>query len=612
MRRVLIDQYSTPIRLNVVEGAEGGKLVVEGKIGHCDKPTANNRVYPRSVMEREIARLQPRIEQGSVIGAVDHPGDGKSRIREAGCIVRGLWIEDSGQINGRFEVVEEADAGRNIAAFLRRGAAIGMSSRGMGSTTLAPNGADMVGEDFRLNTWDFVADPACHDAYPSVISEDIDSDGNATGKILIPADGLTEMELRSKFPQLVESIENHAMWIAQETVSADVEASIRSQVESEVGEGVVAARDQIREEIKVEVYEEVRKELEEDFAVKLVRALAELRGDVMEEVRSEINSDPVQATAKETLKRVSEMLNPFVPDDAAKRVLGEKDAEVNALKEAVNEQEAAKKRAEHHAAKLESKARLLAYQVFVERNLQGRLDADKLREAIGDMADYPNAKALKVKVEGLLQHADEVRAEIEEEAHASFTEERDGLMDKIRHAEAAARQAQTREKKLREEVNSRLNEMENQISAVVSDRDHKVQRMTEQVEEAHRAAGHAELLAYTARRTVGHHDQAEIMEQVMSGKILNEDQIDALATRGEAAHARAGSGFTERVRRAMGRGQEHLAEAEHVPPAGSNMGGRHGGDYLEEGEADQDLALLGLSMSQQNNSTGGTRSSMRR
>jgi hypothetical protein len=613
MRRVLIDNYGNPVRMNVVEGAEGGKLVVEGKIGQCDHPTANNRVYPRPVMEREIARLQPRIAQGSVIGAVDHPGDGKSRIREAGCIVRKLWIEDNGQINGRFEVVEEADAGRNIAAFLRRGAAIGMSSRGMGSTSLAPTGHDMVGEDFRLNTWDFVADPACSDAYPSVISEDVDAEGVPTGKIVIPADGLTEMELRTKFPKLVEGIENHAMWIAQETVSEDVEASIRAQVEGEVGEGVVAARDKIREEIKEEVYEEVRKEMAEDYAVKLVRALAELRGDVMEEVRSEINSDPAQATATATLKRMAEMINPFSPDDATARVLGEKDAEVAALREAVNTQENAVKRANHRAAQLEAKGKELAYQVFVERELQGRLDAGKLREAIGDVTAYSTAVALKEKVDALLSHADEITVESNEAAHAAFAEEREELTERVKHAEAAARQAQVREKSLRKDVNKRLNQMEGQISEVVADRDHKVRHMTEQVEEAHNVAGQAELLAYTARRTVGLHGQSEIMEAVMAGKILTEDDVDSAASRSEGAASRAGNtGYTERVRRAMGRGQEHLAEGEHNPqPAGSNQGGRHGGDYLAESEADSDLAILGLTMGQQKQS-GGTRSGMRR
>jgi len=612
MRRVLIDQYGTPVRMNVVEGQEGGKLVVQGKIGHCDKATANNRVYPRSVMEREIARLQPRIKSGSVVGAVDHPGDGKSRLRDAGCIVRGLWIEDSGEIHGKFEVVEEAPAGKAVAAFLRRGASIGMSSRGMGSTTLAPTGSDMVGEDFRLNTWDFVADPACHDAYPSVISEDIDAEGAPTGKLVIPADGLTEQELRTKFPSLVESIENHAMWVAQETVSEDVEASIRAQVEAEVGEGVVAARDEIRAQIKEEVYEEVRKEMAEDYAVKLVRALAELRTDVMEEVRSEINSDPAQATATATLKRVSEMINPFQPDDATKRVLGEKDSEVTALREAVTTQENAAKKANHRAAQLEAKGRELAYQVFVERQLQGRLDADKLREAIGDVTAYESAKLLKEKVDALLTHADEITVESAQAAHAAFAEEREELTDRVKHAEAAARQAQLREKKLREDVNKRLNQMESQISEVVADRDQKVRHMSEQIEEAHQVAGKAELLAYTARRTVGHHDQASIMEDVMRGNLLTEDAVDQIATKSEAAHARqGGGGYTERVRRAMGRGQEHLAEGEHQPSGGNTMGGRHSGDYLAESEADSDLAVLGLSMGQQKQS-GGTRSGMRR
>src|SRR5581483_2948860 len=154
-RRILIDTQGA-VRLSLSEDKDGKKLFAEGKIGQCDVPTANGRVYTRPVMEREISRLQEKIKTGSLLGNVDHPGDGKGRIMDAGHIVRGLWMEKDGSVHGKFEIVEESDAGRNLAAFLRRGASIGMSSRGLGSTHTNESGQEVVGEDFKLSSYDFV------------------------------------------------------------------------------------------------------------------------------------------------------------------------------------------------------------------------------------------------------------------------------------------------------------------------------------------------------------------------------------------------------------------------------------------------------------------------
>src|SRR6266478_1428620 len=150
-RQVLVDT-SGPIKLNIgIEEAEGGKkkLFAEGKIGHCDIPTANGRVYTRPIMSRELNKLQPRIEQASLMSAVDHPGDGKSRIGDTGAIIRSLKIEQDGTIKGKFEIIEDTTKGRDLAAILRAGGTVGVSSRGLGSTS-SVGGHEVVGEDFRL------------------------------------------------------------------------------------------------------------------------------------------------------------------------------------------------------------------------------------------------------------------------------------------------------------------------------------------------------------------------------------------------------------------------------------------------------------------------------
>ncbi len=608
-RHTLIDQFGPPLRMQVVEGQDSGRLVVEGKIGHVDKPTANNRMYPRGIMEREIKRLQPRIEQGSVIGAVDHPGDGKSRIRDAGCIVRGLWVENTGEIKGRFEVVEESDAGRNLAAFLRRGAAIGMSSRGVGSTATGPQGWDVVGEDFRLATWDFVADPACHDAYPTVISEDVDGEGNPTGKLVLDPAKLTESELRQRFPALVRSIEEHAFEVASETCVTDTEERLREKIEGEVEEGITSSADEIRDSIKLEVYEEVRRELEEDFAVKLVRALSELRETVTEEVRSEMDSDPINAAAKVQLKRIAEMVTPFVPAPDTQKLLDEKDKEIVELRRSIDESVAKTERVQKEKLVAEQKGKTLAYSVFIERQVAAREDADRLREMIGDPTSFRSAEELKTKVEAVLSRADAMAEQATKVADARYEQERARLEQRAELAERERDTARREKDRFRGVMEDKLARIEGTLKSVLAERDETLtareRALVEETEKVTKTAkvglrGH--LVGYAAKRTVGVPAiQSQIIEDVEQGRLTTKDDIDAEVRKLEEGAHEPG-GLSERMRRALSRGREHPVEEDEK----SNH------EPIGFGEADEDLQFLGTSLTEQENLAGRLRQRTRR
>ena len=192
-----------------------------------------------------------------------------SRIMEAGHIVRKLWIERDGSVHGKFEIVEESDAGRNLAAFLRRGASIGMSSRGLGSTHQNESGQEVVGEDFKLASYDFVSDPAVSTAYPQFFTEDKDL-----------AEKVTVDAIRAKFPHLVRQIEESAHEVAKDTT---IEA-VRSEMETEVEQALSASRDKLKEEIKLQVLPDILKEVRDDFGNKLVKALQGMRKEVEEAV----------------------------------------------------------------------------------------------------------------------------------------------------------------------------------------------------------------------------------------------------------------------------------------------------------------------------------------
>jgi len=581
--------------MNVVEGKDSGSLVVEGKIGHCDVPTANGRVYPRSVMEREIKRLAPRIEQASVYAAVDHPGDGKTRLKDAGAIVRGLWVEPSGEIHGRFEVVEEAPAGQAIAAFLRRGASVGMSSRGLGSTTTSANGYDVVGEDFRLNTWDFVSDPACHDAYPALMSEDEEQK-------------VTVEHLRARFPKLVQQIEESA-YVTAQLVCEDVgRDELRAEVEHQAEEALKQAKVQIREDVKVEVYEEVRDQMRADFATKLVRAIAEMREQITEEVRSNLSSDPSIAGAKITLQKITEMLAPYKPAPDIKKMLDEKNSASAELQRKLTTLENEVKRRDAAVAHLEQHGRKLAYALFVEQQVSGRIDAESVKKLVGPLEQVKSVEDLRKKVESAIAEADKTRELVVAEANNEIERIKADYERKL----ADERAEVARARGSMSGVIDRIEAIEASFTKVITEKDQEIaavraimEEKEEQLVEALAASQQVALRAYAQQRTAGHPRAAEIMQSITEGEITTRNDVDRMATKLEE-QAQEPGGVRERIRRAMSAGREARTEDERKVADTSESA-----TLQESSEAANDLREVGLNLNEAIKLTGGVRPARR-
>lgn len=560
-RRVLIDQTGSA-RLSLVEDTNGKKLFAEGKIGQCDVPTANGRVYPRNIIEREINKLQERINAGSLLGAVDHPGDGKSRIRDAGHIVRKLWIENDGAVHGRFEIVEECDAGKTLAAFLRHGASIGVSSRGLGSTRMNEQGQEVVAEDFRLSSYDFVSDPAVSTAYPTFFTEDKDL-----------AEKVTADALRAKFPKLIKQIEESAHEVAKDTCLD----AVRAEVESDVEQALTLSKESIRESIKTELIPEIIKELRDDFAVKLVRTLQSQRKEVEESVRSELSSDPKVAGAKLALEQVAKLVAPFSPPADVKKMLGEKDAAVTSCQVELSSTKKMVSESQELVAKAELTSRELAFKLFVEQALAGRPDVATLREMVGDVKLFSNAKELKLRVDGVIKTANNAIALAETKAKTAINTERKLSEHKINLARKRADRTQVEKNQLAESLEKKINDLNTKFENVVAAKDSQITAINNALLEAQtnnsklevrlngaiKLAESVKVQNFAEQRAVGHPRRRELLESVARGKAKSKADVNRLAEDLEPAADEPG-GVGERVRRAMSRGKETLSESERL------------------------------------------------
>jgi hypothetical protein len=550
-RRVLIDNQGLAKLNHRLEESEGKKkLYAEGIIGRCGVATANGRIYPMPIVSREITRLQPRLEQSSLYAAVDHPGDGKSRIRDAGAIIRGLRIEQDGAIWGKFQIVEETDCGRNLAAILRAGGAVGVSSRGLGSTTASESGQEVVGEDFRLVSFDFVLDPAVQTAYPSFFSEDINIEKEKVAKV-------TAADIKAKFPQIVKSIVEEAQNVASQTT---VEA-IRSEVEADVEKAVAESKDALRDQFKAELYPEVVKDLREDFAVKLVRATSDIRKDVEAVVRSEMAADPSVAGAKLALEQIANLVSPFKPTGDAAKMIAEKDVSLEDLQKVVSKLEKDFEGAKSEKKLAEAKARELGFRLFVEKNVSGRSDAKAIREMVGDVNKIATVEELQSKVKTAVETADKALAEAVETVKGELSEEQRVSEKKVEIAQKRVKRAEDSDRQLR----AKVNELTEHLQSALAERDDKLARQQRQIKDlaarldrAGEITEQLETKAFAATRLAGHPKKSEIMSQISTGALRGKKAVSKLAEDTDFDADELGA--QERIRHFFGKGKEFMPE----------------------------------------------------
>lgn len=165
-RKVLIETIlpdSNPVRL--IEGKDGGKVSLEGIAIQGEVQNHNGRTYPLLEITSAVSSMNDRITKlGPILGECDHPEGIQTSVARASHLVTKMWIfERDG--HAKFEVVP-VGLGSIVEGFIRRGARLGVSSRGTGNVSAR----GMVSE-FDIVTIDIVANPSAPNAYPAPIIE---------------------------------------------------------------------------------------------------------------------------------------------------------------------------------------------------------------------------------------------------------------------------------------------------------------------------------------------------------------------------------------------------------------------------------------------------------
>ena len=97
------DNFTTDIQLMEREANDPSVIIghIEGTFAGYGKPNRNNRLYGKSLWEKQCRKLNPVISEGGLIGELTHPEDrADSDPREAAIKIEALEMRENGDIHG--------------------------------------------------------------------------------------------------------------------------------------------------------------------------------------------------------------------------------------------------------------------------------------------------------------------------------------------------------------------------------------------------------------------------------------------------------------------------------------------------------------------------------
>jgi len=173
MSKVLLQEYfelcpEGRCPVDVLTESEKHKVMNEGSVylvGVCQRSgtkNGNGRVYNRDTLSREIKNYQDAISERRSLGELDHPDDSVINLKNASHLVTKMWW-DNDNVMGKIEVLDTPSGGI-LKALVKSGVKLGISSRGMGSTS-QKDGVTMVEDDYQLICFDIVSEPSTPGAY---------------------------------------------------------------------------------------------------------------------------------------------------------------------------------------------------------------------------------------------------------------------------------------------------------------------------------------------------------------------------------------------------------------------------------------------------------------
>ena len=164
-----VKQFVSESSIHLPEGVNDSSILIKGPVQRANVENKNRRIYPRTILEREMKKLNGIIDtNGGILGELDHPDIAVVGLKSVPVVIRKLWWDEQNR-DTMMAIAELLDPTINPYAgiaysVLKAGLPLGISSRGLGSV-MPQNDISIVQEDFEMLTFDLVSDPSTHGAF---------------------------------------------------------------------------------------------------------------------------------------------------------------------------------------------------------------------------------------------------------------------------------------------------------------------------------------------------------------------------------------------------------------------------------------------------------------
>ena len=147
---------------------KGGLAKFRGKFQEAGAINKNKRMYPFDVLSENVERLLESINGRRLVGELDHPTDSIIHFSTASHVVTKLWWEGN-ILMGEAEILPTPN-GMVLKALIDSNVGVGISSRGVGNGKVNEDGILVIGESYKLITFDAVADPSTWNAFQKKVA----------------------------------------------------------------------------------------------------------------------------------------------------------------------------------------------------------------------------------------------------------------------------------------------------------------------------------------------------------------------------------------------------------------------------------------------------------
>jgi hypothetical protein len=303
MTQLLQDVFIVENLQVLTEGKNSDTMRIKGVFGRCNEKNNNGRIYPTTVFEGQLKKVQPLISERRLCGELDHPQNDTVKLSNASHLITKLEMKGN-ELIGEAEILK-TPAGLTAKALIEGGVKIGISSRGMGTLSEDAQGNKIVNEDFRLVTFDLVADPSTRGAFPG-LSESTQSQ--------FARESQSKLEKESNFVTMLQSKlrEAYDPWIEEAKKKGKTKkrlSSVNKKKEDLVGiDGSIIPQSDVCEGMKAVKEEgswhQIAYALAEAFADELEKS----RTDSKERMSQSPNSDKGSMLANLRARRQAERL----------------------------------------------------------------------------------------------------------------------------------------------------------------------------------------------------------------------------------------------------------------------------------------------------------------